>query len=211
MANMDRVNDCFCELVPLYALDLLPESERAWVEQEVAQCPELAEELAEYQLAVTAVAYDVPDLPMATGLKNQLFDRLGLDAPPPSPLPETISPNLIATGYSAIRSQDLNWQPHPTPGVSVAIVHRDEVTRELVGFLKAEPGVCYPFHRHAAIEEIFMMEGDLVVGDQVYGAGDYIRSLPGSSHAPYTDGGCRFFFHTSMDDEYPELATAASV
>ncbi|MGI0484227.1 cupin domain-containing protein [Pantanalinema rosaneae CENA516] len=93
----------------------------------------------------------------------------------------------------------------------MAIVHRDEVKRELAGFLRAEPGVRYPFHRHAAIEEIFMLEGDLVVGDEVYGAGDYIRSHPGSSHAPYTNGGCRFFFHTSIDDEYPELTGVASL
>lgn len=102
---------------------------------------------------------------------------------------------------SLVRSQDLDWTPHATPGVTVAIVHRDEVKRELVGFLQAEPGVRYPFHRHAAIEEIFMLEGDLVVGDEVYSAGDYIRSHPGSSHAPYTNGGCRFFFHTSIDQD----------
>jgi anti-sigma factor ChrR (cupin superfamily) len=86
----------------------------------------------------------------------------------------------------------------------IAIVHRDEIKRELVGFLQAEAGVRYPCHRHAAMEEIFMLEGDLVIGDEVYGAGDYILSHPGSSHTPYTQGGCRFFFHTSMDDEYPE-------
>ncbi|WP_431655780.1 cupin domain-containing protein [Pantanalinema rosaneae] len=113
--------------------------------------------------------------------------------------------------HSLRQSQNLDWTPHATPGVTVAIVHRDEVKRELAGFLRAEPGVRYPFHRHAAIEEIFMLEGDLVVGDEVYGAGDYIRSHPGSSHAPYTNGGCRFFFHTSIDDEYPELTGVASL
>lgn len=208
---MEIVNDCFCDLAPLYALDLLAESEKATVEQAIDQCPELAEELASYESAATAMAYDVPVLPMATSLKNQLFDRLGLDAPAASIRPEPVSPVQRPPSYSAVRSQDLNWQPYSTPGVLIAIVHRNKVTRELIGFLKAEPGVCYPLHRHAAIEEIFMMEGDLVIEDQVYGAGDYIRSLPGSSHAPHTNGGCRFFFHTSIDDEYPELATVLSV
>jgi ChrR Cupin-like domain len=55
------------------------------------------------------------------------------------------------------------------------------------------------------------LEGDLVIGNEVYGAGDYIRSSPGSSHAPYTNGGCRFFFHASMDDEYPEFIEASSL
>jgi quercetin dioxygenase-like cupin family protein len=195
---MDTENYCFCELAPLYVLDLLGEQERAWVEQQIAECPDLAEELLGYESAVTALPYSTPVLPMAGSLKDRLFDRLSLGASPSETLP---APQSVP--YLAIRSQELDWQPHPTPGVMIAIVHRDEVSRELVGFLRAEPGVRYPWHRHAATEEIFMMEGDLVIGDEVYGAGDYIRSQPGSSHAPYTNGGCRFFFHTSIDDEYP--------
>ncbi|MGA7935658.1 MAG: cupin domain-containing protein [Kovacikia sp.] len=203
---MDPENYCFCELAPLYTLDLLSEPERTWVEQQVKECPELAEELSSYRSAVTEIAYSAPVSPLAADLKARLFDRLELNSPPS----DTIS-GQRATTHLAIRSQDLKWQPHSIPGVMIAIVHRDEVKREIVGFLRAEAGVCYPWHRHAAIEELFMMEGDLVIGDEVYGAGDYIRSNPGSGHAPYTKGGCRFFFHTSMDDEYPELATVASV
>ena len=54
-----------------------------------------------------------------------------------------------------------------------------------------------------------LLEGDLVIGEEVFGAGDYIRSLSDSGHAPYTEGGCRFFFHTSLDDEYPEVQSYA--
>jgi ChrR Cupin-like domain len=197
---MTSENYCFCDLAPLYALDLLSIEEQIWVEQQLAKSPELAEELAVYQSAVTSIPYSVPALPMAENLKDRLFDRLGLEPP----LSET-APALTPETYLAIRSQDLDWQTHTTPGVAIAIVHRDELTRELVGFLRAEAGVRYPFHRHAKGEELFMIEGDLVIGNEVYGAGDYLRSSPGSSHAPYTNGGCRFFFRTSIDDEYPEL------
>ncbi|MFM7425619.1 MAG: cupin domain-containing protein [Elainella sp.] len=203
-------NYCFCELAPLYALDALDSVEREWVEQQVAACPELAEELTAYQLAVTAIPYAVPAPPpeasLDPGLKARLFERLGLEPPAPS----RSAPAPSQSAYAAIRTEDLDWQPHPTPGVMVAILHRDEVKREIVGVLRAEPGVHYPFHRHAAFEEIFMMAGDLIVGEEVYRVGDYLRSTPGSSHAPYTTGGCRFFFRTSMDDEYPDLAAAAA-
>ncbi|HBB31620.1 MAG TPA: anti-sigma factor [Cyanobacteria bacterium UBA8803] len=198
-------NYCFCELAPLYALDLLSEVERSWVEQQIAECPDLAEELTAYQSEVTAIPYSVPALPMAADLKDRLFGQLGLDNPSSERCPDP-----IVESYRAVRLQDLDWIAHTTTGVAIAIVHRDEIKRELVGFLRAEPGVHYPFHRHAAIEEIFMLEGDLVIGDEVYGTGDYIRSQPGSSHAPYTTGGCCFFFHTSMDDEYPELNAMSS-
>lgn len=204
MANMDTDNYSFCELAPLYALEMLSQTERAWIEQQIAEYPELAEELAAYQSAVTAIPYSAPTLPMAANLKERLFERLELETPSSQGAP----PSSPTSPYRAVRSQDLNWQPHAVPGVEVAIVHTDLVKREMVGFLRAEPGVRYPWHRHAAIEEIFMISGDLVIEAEVYGAGDYIRSLPNSCHAPFTVGGCQFFFHTSMDDEYPELAAS---
>ncbi len=200
--QMKSENYCFCELAPLYALDMLNESENAWVEQQLAKFPELGEELAEYQSAVTAIPYSAPQIPMAADLKNRLFERLELDSPPAVPVNNlTVPPEFLA-----VRSQDLNWRSHRVPGVTVAILHIDEIKREIVGLLRAEPGVHYPIHRHVAVEEIYMLSGDLIVGDRVYGAGDYIRSQPGSVHGPHTNGGCMFLFHTSMDDEYPDVA-----
>jgi anti-sigma factor ChrR (cupin superfamily) len=206
MTNQDY---CFCDLAPFYALGLLSDSERAWVEQQVADCPDLAEDIEAYQLAVTAIPYSTSLEPLDQALKTQLFERLSQDVPPSKPDAE---PTLerVAQPYLAVRSHDLHWQPHPVPGITVAIVHTDPVKREIVGFLRAEPGACYPWHRHMASEEIFMLEGDLIIGDEVFGPGDYIHSLPGSSHAPYTRGGCQFIIHTSMDDEYPDLALPAS-
>ncbi len=196
---MMNENNCFCDLAPFYALGLLNQPEKEWVEQQVALYPELEEELAAYGAAVTALPYSVPPMPMAEDLKGRLLERLELDPPDLDPLPES-SPQP----FLMVRSQDLNWQPHLIPGIQIAIVHADSVTRELAGFLKAEPGVRYPYHRHAATEEMFMLEGDLVVGDEVFGPGDYIRFLPGTAHAPYTHHGCKFFFHASMDNEYPQ-------
>jgi quercetin dioxygenase-like cupin family protein len=202
---MNPENYCFCELAPLYALDLLNEPEKNWVEQQLAEFPELGEELTEYQSAVTVIPYSSPNIPMAADLKNRLFDRLELDSPPKVP----VSNAMTSAGFFAVRSQDLNWKPHRVPGASVAILRRDEIKREIVGVFRADPGVSYPMHRHAAIEEIYMLSGDLVIGDRVYGAGDYIRSAAGSVHGPYSNGGCMFFFHTSMDDEYPDVAVVA--
>lgn len=201
MVEINHENYCFCELAPLYALDLLNEQERNWVEQQIAECPELSAELAEYELAVTAIPYATPSISMATDLKNRLFERLELDQPEPLPVKETVTP----PAFFAVRSPDFNWQPHDVPGVAIAILRIDEVKREIVGVLRADPGVQYPYHRHAGLEELYMISGELVIDDQVYSAGDYIRSEPGSIHGPYTNGGCMFFFHTSMDNEYLNL------
>ncbi|MBF2064501.1 MAG: cupin domain-containing protein [Calothrix sp. C42_A2020_038] len=195
-------NYCFCELAPLYVLDLLSDSKRLWVEQQLQEFPELAEELAYYYTAATAIPYGVPVVAMATDLKDRLFALLEL-APVEShqPINQNQSEN-VQRSLTAVRAQDIQWQPHLVPGVEIAILHTDNVKREVVGILRAQKGVHYPLHRHAIGEEIYMLEGDLIIGSEVYGTFDYIRSTPGSSHAPYTKGGCMFLFRTSMDDEY---------
>jgi ChrR Cupin-like domain len=101
-----------------------------------------------------------------------------------------------------IKFQDLAWQPHRVEGVSLAILHLDLVKREATALVRARPGVQYPLHRHTSDEEIYMLEGDLVVDDATYRAGDYIRSKSTSAHAPSTVGGCMFFVRTSLDNEY---------
>jgi anti-sigma factor ChrR (cupin superfamily) len=151
--------------------------------------------------------YATPLVEPASNLKDRLFARLEL-APQNPPAMEI--PSKIPEGFDglvpffAVKSQDMQWSAHPIPGVSISVFYRDEVRREVVGVLKADAGVDYPWHRHAAVEELYMLSGDLSIGDERYGAGDYIRSCPGSAHAPYTLGGCMFFFRTSIDDEYPE-------
>lgn len=201
--------DCFCELAPLYALDLLSAEEKYWVESQILASPDLAAELREYENAVAAIPYTVPAVPVSPDLKQKLFEHLNLATSDhrsaqhaSAQAPSAPEPQPIASDFLAVRSQQLKWQPHTTPGVFIALLHRDMILRQVVGILRADPGVRYPLHRHADVEELYMLSGDLIIGDQIYGEGDYIRSAPGSMHAPYTETGCQFFFRTSMDDEY---------
>jgi hypothetical protein len=204
----DNEHRCFCELAPLYVLDLLEIEDRLWVEAQVVDCPDLAEELEQYRTAVDLVPYSAPLVPMAADLKDRLFarlavrdsDRLGLE-PVTEPAP-IIEPELAAPDMYAVRSQDLDWQPHRVAGVQFAILSVDPVQRRRSMLIKAVAGVNYPLHRHGAVEEIYMLEGDLKIGDETYFAGDYIRSNLGSIHAPSTMTGCMFVVRTGMADEY---------
>lgn len=101
-----------------------------------------------------------------------------------------------------VRSQNLAWQPHRIEGVSLAILYLDLARREATALVRAEPGVQYPLHRHTTDEEIYLLEGDLVVDGATYKVGDYIRSKSTSAHAPSTVGGCMFLVRTSIDNEY---------
>ena len=200
---------CFCELAPLYALDLLDLGERLWVDAQILECPDLAEELANYQAAVAVIPYSAPTMPMSADLKDRLFDRiadpvenqLGVEpieiAIPAAAKP---SPPTIVT----FRSSDLKWRPYRAAGIEVALLYLDRANRMSSALLKAAAGVVYPLHQHQGIEEIYMLEGELVIDGQVYRAGDYIRSYPNSIHAPSTSTGCMFLIRGCLDDNYDE-------
>jgi anti-sigma factor ChrR (cupin superfamily) len=207
---------CFCELAPLYALDLLDLEQRLWVEAQVVECPELAEELASYQAAVGVIPYGAPVVTMAADLKARLFDRLdaleesqlGLDAVVAQP--EIPSVHLAAPATIAIRSGELEWQPYRTAGVEVAVLFIDPLNRMCSAIVKAADGVIYPLHQHQEIEEIYMLEGELEIDGQVYLAGDYIRSSPNSIHPPATTRGCKFLIRACIDDNYDPNLIALS-
>jgi quercetin dioxygenase-like cupin family protein len=188
---------CFCELAPLYALDLLDAEERLWVEAQVLECPDLAEELASYHIAVGLLPYSAPIVPMAADLKNRLFDKLGLD-----PIESVIEAPSIAPQMVAIRSENMQWKPHRIEGVEFVLLSVDELNRMRSLLVKVAAGITYPLHQHRGIEEIYMLEGELVIDEEVYLAGDYIRSYPNSIHAPSTSTGCMFLIRACIDDNY---------
>jgi quercetin dioxygenase-like cupin family protein len=202
---MNSEQYCFCNLAPLYVLDLLSKPERDWVEQQIIEDPALAEELSQYEMAATALPYSISPMAIADNLKERLFEQLEL--PPLDTRTEASKKTSVPQNpgsFWTVRAQEIEWQPHTVPGVKISILYTDQVARRISGLFKAEPGMQYPPHRHADVEEIYMLSGDLIIGEQVYGAGDYIRSHPGSIHNPHTQTGCMFFFHTSIDDDYFE-------
>jgi ChrR Cupin-like domain len=202
---MTSTHYCFCDLAPLYVLDLLNPSERDWVERQILETPELAEELSQYEVVATALSYSAPPVKVADDLEGRLFDALGLALPEDT---AARSKDAKENLFLSVRFQDIEWQTHPVPGVEISIFHTDSIAQRISGVLKAAPGMQYPRHRHAGVEEIFMISGDLRMGTEVYGPGDYIRSRPGSVHAPHSQDGCMFFFNTSMNDDYLEKVKA---
>jgi anti-sigma factor ChrR (cupin superfamily) len=170
------------ELTVLDALDLLDEDERRILAENLYEFPELETELMALEDTVAAIAYSAPLVPMAADLKDRLFTQI------------THAPLIV-------RSHQVNWQPYSVPGVTVGILHIDDEKREITALVRLEPGLEYPLHQHAGIEEVFMLEGDLVAGGQICYQGDYIRSFPQSTHAPITHEGCLLLVRSSLDDE----------
>ena len=195
----------FYVLAALQALDIMDESESRALEEKLQESPELQSELGAVETIIAAIACTAPPVAVASDLKNRLFQRIAehdstaaqeVSSEPVSELlTNTKLPPLIR------RSRDVKWKSFGVPGISIGRLFADKEKREITCLLRLEPGIQFPLHRHGGVEEIFMLEGDLVVEGEVCYQGDYIRSLPGSTHAPITEGGCLLLVKSSVDNE----------
>jgi len=191
-------------LAALQALDILDESERRALAEKLQASPELQSELATFETAIAAIGYTAPAVPVAPDLKNRLFQRIAelpLTAESANSKPIVTSPTENNTPSLIVRSQDIQWKPFGVPGISIGKLYIDKGKSEITCLMRLEPGVTFPLHRHADSEEVFVLEGDLIVEGEICHQGDYIRSVPYSTHSPLTEGGCLLLIKSSTNNE----------
>jgi ChrR Cupin-like domain len=180
-------NTSFSELLAIYALDALADEEQIAVEDVLDRFPELQQELAEWQLAVSAIPYSAPLVPLADDLKDRLMARIDRTA--------TIA-ELEA------QAQTVDWEPYLSkPGTVLGKLWVDSDRREIQCFVRSLGATQFPRHRHAGEEEIIVLDGDLTIDGKRYQKGDRIYSSSGSAHQPETRNGCFLYLRTSLDDE----------
>jgi quercetin dioxygenase-like cupin family protein len=93
------------------------------------------------------------------------------------------------------------WGPTPFPGLFSKLLFVDEDRQYTTALVRMEAGARYPSHRHAKVEELFMLEGELMVEGVKMVAGDYCCGAPDSVHgAVYTEAGALFVVLSSQND-----------
>ncbi|MCC5853879.1 MAG: cupin domain-containing protein, partial [Alkalimonas sp.] len=101
--------------------------------------------------------------------------------------------------------EEASYQASPMAGVSRLMLDRagDEVARA-TSLVRYEPGSGYSPHTHDGGEEIYVLEGVFSDEHGDYPAGSYLRNPPGSSHTPFSKGGCLLWvklWQFSADDD----------
>ena len=92
---------------------------------------------------------------------------------------------------AVVRSGEVTWRA-ASPGISVKVLRHGKESGETTALVRFEPGARFPAHNHPAGEEIFVVEGELLVGRERLRAGDYLYTAPDGKHAASTEGGCVF-------------------
>lgn len=172
----------------LYALRALPPGEVPAVEAQIAACPECRREVETLRPIVGAFAAWPTDILRPAG---SLWDRLARritaetgQAPAPEPA----------------RPEQPEWE-EVGPGIHCKLLATDTEKDRVSMLVRLVPGAAYPPHTHAGVEEVFMLDGVLIVDDKRLYPGDYLRSEPGTSdHRVWTETGCSCVLLTSTSD-----------
>lgn len=93
------------------------------------------------------------------------------------------------------------WVPSPLPGVERQMLERDggEVARA-TSLVRYAAGSRFDAHAHALGEEFLVLEGVFSDASGHHRPGTYVRNPPGSSHAPWSEGGCIIFVKLRQSD-----------
>ena len=91
-----------------------------------------------------------------------------------------------------VRGAEDGWRALKIPGVSVKLLRRNAETGESTALVRLEPGARFPAHNHPAGEEVFVLDGDVLIGADRLQAGDYLYTPPNGKHAASSQDGCVF-------------------
>ena len=144
----------------------------------------------------TAVVRKVEDAPV-----NQSFER------PPASLQQRLAQRIIAeTGAELALLPQQRWvEPEwkeVAPGISCKLLANDTERQRVSMLVRLAPGVDYPPHRHAGVEELHLLHGELMIDDRKLYPGDYNRAEPGTADKRvWSETGCTCVLITSTRDE----------
>lgn len=197
----------------LFALGSLRGPEKSTFEEHVQQgCAVCEEDLHELANVVESLSLTAPATEPSIRVRQRLLDSLHDDSAKPARREESFEVHemqaqhangilLQQRGLLISRSSEMPWE-EIAPGFSRKTLFVDPVRKYMTCLLRVEAGGRYPSHRHADVEEILVLEGELTIHGVSMRSGDYCRAEPDSIHEEtFTKSGCLLLQMTSQLDQ----------
>jgi anti-sigma factor ChrR (cupin superfamily) len=175
--------------VPGYLLHALPASEVAVVEAHISVCPECRQEMEMLR-------------PIVDFFISWPTDMLR----PSPPLWGRIARRIAAeTGEEPVVPTTRQWSEQEweevAPGISCKLLASDTERERVSMLVRLAPGGHYPPHRHAGVEELHLLHGELWINDRKLYPGDYNRADAGTTdQRVWSETGCTCVLITSPRD-----------
>jgi len=177
--------------VAAYAMQALPPDEAAAMATHVASCSQCRQELETLRPVVDTFVFWPSDvLRPPTSLQQRLAQRIAADAGekavvPPAPERQWDEPE---------------WE-EVAPGIFCKLMATDATAHRVSMLVRLLPGVEYPPHTHAGLEELFLLDGELWINDRKLYPGDYNRAEAGTGDTRvWSETGCTCVLITSTHD-----------
>ena len=153
-------------------------------------------DLAARQACRMRVIEDAAFAARVTAWENRLAPlALSAEAEVPGHLLEAIEARIGIShielpGTITLRTGEGTWT-ELSPGLKIKIMNRIEALNRQTFLAWLQPGAEYIDHDHDQDEEIYMIEGDLIIGELVLKAGDFHVARQGRHHPVHrTKTGC---------------------
>jgi ChrR Cupin-like domain/Putative zinc-finger len=173
-----------------YVLRTLPPSDVAALEAHLAECYACRQEADTLRNVVDGFAFWPTDLlrPSAS-LWGRLAQRIAVETGG-----EPVQPARLE------RSAEPDWK-EVAPGISCKLLATDSERNRVSMLVRLAPGIDYPPHTHAGVEELHLLHGELWIDDRKLHAGDYNRAEPGTADSRvWSETGCTCVLITSTRD-----------
>jgi len=177
------------DLLLLYSLGALPSGENIAAEALIENCAECRHEVETMRPVISSfVSWPTDILRPSTSLWDRLAKRIAKETgTEPVAAPSTIS-------------AEPEWE-EAAPGISVKLLATDDEKDRVSMLVRLAPGTDYPPHRHAGVEELHLLSGELIVDDKTLHAGDYIHAEADTvDHRVWSETGCTCVLMTSTKD-----------
>jgi predicted ChrR family anti-sigma factor len=187
----------------LYAAGALSASDALALETHSADCATCAREFHSLESVIWTLGSLAAKVPPPQ-LRQRLLDRVNR-GPHSTQVWRQWAADPDPPAFSILRASEGRWEETAIAGISVRRLSLDVDRRCATMLVRMTAGASYPSHRHAAAEECLVLEGDLIVGEDVLRVGDFQRSEAGSVHPPQsTRAGCLLYILSSLEDELLE-------
>ncbi len=197
-----RSNDV-AECAALYALGCLAPSERSKYAAHLESCVECQAEVEAYTLALSRFALSGTSERPPADARQRFLAKMRETGHQEKDVPTSRAEILLKRpGLLITRPVNAPWQPSAIPGLFTKTVFVDEERKYATALVRMDAGGRYPSHRHADVEEVYLLAGDLHIEGQTMRAGDYCRAEAESIHEEsFTEQGCLFLLMSSQMDE----------
>lgn len=188
------------DLVASYALAALERGETELMKAHLPTCPECQQEYRALSSVTDALsAWRYQTMPPLAASWNRLAERIA--GQPQKKVVGSVSPSPSHSPSPAPSWPEPRWK-EVASGISCKLLSTDSDADRVSMLVRLAPNTSYPAHRHAGVEELYLLEGELWIEDRKLEPGDYARAEPGTAdHRVWSATGCMCLLITSPSDQ----------